>query len=62
MYCMMYCRTNHGNDSFLPLVLPAHHGVGFARSCLAISEDADVVALKRVGQHFFANIIEHTVL
>ena len=58
----MCCRTNHGNDSFLALLLLAHHCVGFARSCLAVSEDANIVALKSVLQHFFANIVEHKIL
>ncbi len=58
----MYCRTNHGDDSFLPLLLLAHHGVGFASSCLAISKYADIVALKSMRQHFLANIIVHKVL
>ena len=55
-------RTNHGNDSFLPLLLLAHHGIGFASTCLAISKDAHVVPLKSMGQHFLANIIVHKVL
>lgn len=58
----MYYRTNHRNDSFLSLLLLAHHGIGFASSCLAISKDADVVALKSMLQHFLANIIIHKVL
>ena len=58
----MYCGTNHGNDSFLPLLLLAHHGVGFASSCLAVGKDADVVALKRMRQHFLSNVIVHKVL
>lgn len=55
-------RTNHGNDSFLSLLLLPHHGVGFASSCLAVSKDAHVVALKRVLQHFLADVIIHKVL
>lgn len=54
--------THHGNDSFLPLLLLAHHGIGFACSRLSISKDADVVALERVLQHLFADVIIHPVL
>lgn len=54
--------TNHRNDSFLSFFLFSHHSVGFASSSLAVSKDADVVALKSMFQHFLADVIVHTVL
>lgn len=54
--------TDHGNDSFLSLLLLAHHSVRFASASLAIGKDADVVALERMLQHFLSYVIVHTVL
>lgn len=60
--CTVSNRTHHGNNSLLALLLLAHHGVGFASSCLAVGKNADIVALECMFQHFFTNVIVHTVL
>ncbi len=57
--------TNHGLDALKEVlaqarnqararaILGAHHGVGLARSRLAIRKDSRVVARKRVLQHLW---------
>lgn len=40
----------------------SHHGVGLSSSCLSVSEDADVVALKGVKQHVLPNVLVHPYL
>lgn len=52
-----------GNDPLLILnILFPHHGVRLASTCLAISKDADIVALKCMEQHFFSNVFVHSHL
>ena len=49
-------------NPFLVLLLSSHHGVAFARSCLAVCKYAHVVALKGMSQHLLPDVLVHLQL
>lgn len=46
-------------DSLLIFLLPSHHGVAFASSCLTICKYAHIVALKGMKQHLLPDVFVH---
>lgn len=46
-------------DPLLVFLLPPHHGVAFACSCLTICKYAHIVSLEGVKQHLFSDVLVH---
>lgn len=46
-------------NSLLVFLLSSHHGVAFARSCLAVCKYAYIVAFKGMKQHLLSNVLVH---
>ena len=59
--CVRVC-VYQGDDALLVLLLASHHGVALACPCLAVGEDADVVALEGVLQHLHPDVPVHLQL
>lgn len=51
-----------GYNALLVFLLFAHHGVGFSSAGLAVRKDADIVAFKRVKQHFLTDVLVNLFL
>lgn len=46
-------------DPLLVLLLPPHHGVALACSCLTVCKYAHIVSLKGVKQHLLSDVLVH---
>lgn len=57
------CIVNYQRyNSLLVLLLSSHHGVAFARSCLAVCKYAHIVAFKGMSQHLLPDVLVHLPL